>query len=189
MINQRVPAGTNKDQLLNVFLNQRAQLIAIAFKVVGNAAMAEEITQEAYFRICDGNCSANIRNVKSYCMQIVRNLALDTYRKYARQCEYTSQDDALDAQHVQHAPAPWHSPEQRFYFQEVLSAVIKVLNCVPERQRRAFVLTYLENMTQREVATELGCSAASVNTYLRKARQALMRCDICRTYTQGMPVQ
>ncbi|MDV2116711.1 RNA polymerase sigma factor [Alcaligenes faecalis] len=182
MLDVESRTGFCREHLCLVFTKDRAQLARIAFDIVKNAAVAEEIIQDAYVRVCHGNIPEEIRNSKAYCCQVVRNIALDIYRRSVRQGVHISDDYSEHA--LGAVESACKTPEQTIYFKQVWAAVLAKLSAQPECQRQAFLLHYAHNMTQREIAIELSCSAASVNTYLKNVREALMRCEICRAFVQ-----
>jgi RNA polymerase sigma factor (sigma-70 family) len=50
-----------------------------------------------------------------------------------------------------------------------------VVRQLPDQQRRAVVLRYVEDLPIAEVALVLGCSASSIKTHLGRARSAMAR--------------
>ncbi|WP_341667758.1 RNA polymerase sigma factor [Alcaligenes sp. SDU_A2] len=182
MLHAEGQAALCKEHLCLVFVKDRAQLARIAFDIVKNLAVAEEIIQDAYVRVCHGSSPPEIRNAKAYCCQVVRNIALDIYRRTAKQGVHLIEDNG--EQTLDSVQSACRTPEQTIYLKQVWSAVLAKLSIQPECQRRAFMLHYAQNMTQREIAAELQCSAASVNIYLKNVREALMQCDICRAFVQ-----
>jgi len=50
-----------------------------------------------------------------------------------------------------------------------------VVRQLPDQQRRAVVLHYVEDLPIAEVALVLGCSASSIKTHLGRARSAMAR--------------
>jgi len=66
--------------------------------------------------------------------------------------------------------APEASPEDS----AMLKSVYRVLERMPDGQRIAWVLRYVEQESVETVATILGCSEATVKRWAARAQQALM---------------
>lgn len=66
-------------------------------------------------------------------------------------------------------PGPLHQLEDKQAMQTLSHAV----NQLPTRQREAFMLRVLEDMSVAETATAMGCSEGSVKTHLSRAMHAL----------------
>lgn len=58
---------------------------------------------------------------------------------------------------------------------QVLSAIEKEIEVLPDRQREAFLLRYWEDMDVAETAQAMGCTAGSVKTHCFRAVQALAK--------------
>ncbi len=54
--------------------------------------------------------------------------------------------------------------------------VRSVLAALAPRQRAVMHLTVMEGMTDSEISTALGVSAASVRSHRRRAKEAILRC-------------
>lgn len=152
-----------------IFISHRSQLRVAAQKILGNTQRAEDVVQDAYMKVADGSSFLNIKQPVAYLFQVVRNLAIDRYRRTALETQvFASEEDGLNV------PQQGGTPEMLAIHRQHLRLVVEALNTLPERTRRAFELHRLGGLTQREVAEQLGISTTMVNFLIRDAM------DCCR---------
>ena len=161
---------TSEDDLGEVFAKHGTQLRRAAHRIVGDTHLAEDLVQDAYLRAKEMACAqGTMAHPLSYVHRMVRNLAIDRYRRGALESQLFEPEDS-GAQVA--APAA-RTPEAMAIDRQELALVARALAGLPERVRRVFELYRLEGRTQREIGAELGLSAATVNTLIR---EALDRC-------------
>ena len=158
--------------LSDVFIAHRAQLCSIARKIVGTKELAEEVTQEAYLKLLDGESVRRVDKPFCYCCQVVRNLALDHCRRQAVESTYRVYTDDGELPHVPGGLPPDQGLDER----RVLVAIDQVLAALPARTRKVFELYRLAGLTQREIGKQIGCSATLVNFMIKDAVQAIAGC-------------
>jgi len=160
--------------LEETFVSNRHQLQAIARKITGSAELADDVMQDAYIRLRQGACAREIHNPLYYCNQVVRNVALDYYRRQAVEATYRvyTKDGELP-------PVVCPSvADKDLHDRRILDAVVSVLDTLPPRIRQVFELYRLSGLTQREIGKRLGCSATLVNFMMKEAMEALSMCRL-----------
>lgn len=158
-------------ELEATFIAHRLQLRGAAQKIVGQRELADEVTQEAYFKLTDAALSAKVQQPLAYCFQVVRNLAIDHRRRMSFEANvFTAEDEGM------HVPASQATPEQYAISRQNLGLIDKVLESLPMRTRQAFEMYRINGQTQRDIGQALGVSAALVNAMIREATDALMHC-------------
>jgi RNA polymerase sigma factor (sigma-70 family) len=70
---------------------------------------------------------------------------------------------------------PTADPASAHAVREACSQVATALSALPRRQREAFSLRVLEELSVEDTARAMGCSEGSVKTHLSRARAALRR--------------
>ena len=65
------------------------------------------------------------------------------------------------------------SPEERLQLLQTLDALDIMLNGLPYKVRKSFLLCQLEGLTHRQIAEQLGVSQSSVRQYIARA---LLQC-------------
>lgn len=148
------------------FIDHRAALIKIAANITGCRSRAEDVVQDAFFRLESAHLpSHSIKAQLSYMFRTVRNLAIDYYRKQAfEQRHRGSEEEGLTVEQQEGA-----SPESLHQYQETLELIAEALSQLPERTRYAFEMYRIHGQQQREIARELGVSPTLVNFMIRDA--------------------
>ncbi|GGI55043.1 sigma-70 family RNA polymerase sigma factor [Oxalicibacterium solurbis] len=161
-----------RQSLEAVFVSRHADLRHVALNIVRQADLADEIMQDAYIKVAECAPEGCILQPYCYCCRIVRNLAMDHFRRQS-----TELGHRIFNVDVTQLDVPSHAtPEKALNHRQMLEVVSHILDTLPARTRRAFEYCRFENMSQREIGRCLGCSATLVNFMLRDATNALRGC-------------
>lgn len=117
------------------------------------------------------------RHRLSYLFQIVRNLAIDHYRKQALEQKYSGPEEEGLNVVIQGA-----SPETSHINYATLEHIADALTELPKRTRYAFEMYRLHGVPQKDIAKELGVSPTLVNFMIR---DALVHCRKVTAERQG----
>jgi RNA polymerase sigma-70 factor (ECF subfamily) len=140
--------------------------VALARRVLGNTADAEDVAQEAMLRVwTNAPRWQPLALFRTWFRRVVVNLCLDRKRR-AQWVDLEAAGEIVD-------PAA-NAGEQveRGERDELVRAAIGKL---PARQRAAVVLTYSEGLSNAEVADALDTSVSAVETLLVRGKQNLRR--------------
>ena len=97
-------------------------------------------------------------------------------RKIADALRRRGRDEGRTSALTEETPASSSDqPEAAIARQERASQIREMLTTLPEDQREALLLHYVEGLPQAEVAAVLGRSPAAVNSLLQRARAAVYR--------------
>lgn len=162
----------SEPSLAEVFIANRPQLWRVARKIVNTADLADDVVQDAYLKLVDGPAVRKADRPIGYCCQVVRNLALDYCRRHKVEATYRTFDVDVEVLDV---PGP-ASPDRMMGERQVIHAIDKVLAGLAPRTRLVFELYRLEGLTQREIATRLGCALGLVNGLIAEAANAIKGC-------------
>lgn len=157
--------STCHSSLLQAFVNNRTLLVKTAARITGCHSRAEDVVQDAFFRLHNApQIQSSLKAQLSYLFQIVRNLAIDHYRRQAMELRYSgSEEEGLNV------PNPSASPEATHINQHALNTLDNALNDLPARTRYAFEMYRLHGVPQKDIARELGVSPTLVNFMIRDA--------------------
>lgn len=137
---------------------------------LGCAHNAADLAQDTFARILNARESvATLREPRAFLSTTARRLIIDQSRRKKIENAYL-QELALTAQALE----GFQSPEQILTTLEALEQIAFILEGMHEKARQAFVLYYLDGMTQCEIARQLGLSDRTVRKYLI---QALLHCS------------
>jgi RNA polymerase sigma-70 factor (ECF subfamily) len=161
------PVSTSKcdTPLLQAFVDNRLILVKIAARITGCRSRAEDVVQDAFFRLQSAPpITSSIKAQLSYLFQIVRNLAIDHYRKQALEQKYSGPEEEGLNVVIQGA-----SPETSHINFSTLEHIADALTELPSRTRYAFEMYRLHGVPQKDIARELGVSPTLVNFMIRDA--------------------
>lgn len=147
-----------------LFVEHQARLVRTAFRVLDNLAWAQDVVQNTYLKLNEGSHACDAREPVAYLFRMVRNLAIDAYRRAALEASFMIDEECGDA-----VAASCGTPESLLASRQQLQLVVEALATLPERTRSAFELHRLGGLTQREIGIRLGVSITLVNVMIRDA--------------------
>ncbi len=158
--------------LSEVHRRYRRRLEAVAYRIVGNRADAEDVVQRVFLAL-PGSAYGGRASLWTYLYRAAANGAVNVLRSRRRAA-------ALEEAHLGHMldgerAAPESGPEGRVLEGEVMAAVARALLDVNPRHRRALVLRIVWGLSNTEIAEREGVPLATVGTWLRRGRQELRR--------------
>ena len=162
---EQAATHTCNSTLLQAFVDNRALLVKIAARITGCRSRAEDVVQDAFFRLQSAPViTSSFKARLSYLFQIVRNLAIDHYRKQALELRYcASEEEGLNV--ASHNA----SPEATYLNYLALEHIADTLPQLPPRTRYAFEMYRLQGVAQKDIAREMGVSPTLVNFMVRDA--------------------
>lgn len=141
-------------------------VVGIARRILGNAADAEDVAQEAMLRVwTNAPRWQPLAQFRTWLTRVVVNLCLDRKRR-AAWVDLDAAGEIVD-------PAP--DASELSESEERGRMVARAIGELPDRQRAAIVLTYSEGMSNAQVAEILGTSVSAVETLLVRGKQNLRR--------------
>jgi RNA polymerase sigma-70 factor (ECF subfamily) len=147
------------------FVAHRSLLFTVAYEMLGSAADAEDVLQEAWLRWADVDHS-QVRDPRAYLVRVVTRQALNRLRTVSRRREdyvgewlpeplLTSPDVAEDVELAE----------------SVSIAMLTVLETLGPTERAVFVLREVFGMPYGEIADAIGKSVTTVRQIARRARE------------------
>lgn len=177
-------AITNISSPQNEFeqLFQRSQRRAynLAFRLTGNAADAEDVTQDAYVRAWHNfdSYDAN-RSFEGWLFRIITNRVIDMRRRQKRVPMY-SLDSPIhgddDGQPLAHEFAAPNSDPEQIVVGPVMEERLQVaLASLPADYRKAILLCDVEQRSYQEIADQMRCAIGTVRSRIHRARVMLRK--------------
>ena len=142
--------------------------MAIALRVLGNRADAEELVQETFIEVWRRAADFDERRgtVGAWLSTIARTRAIDRLRAAGSAARVSDAVASLPA-----APIP--SPADLASRNEAGATLRSGLATLPAEQRTAIELAYFEGLSQREIAERTGEPLGTVKTRVRLAMEKL----------------
>ena len=138
---------------------------AIALRIVGNAADAEDVVQDTMLKVWThrGRWQQGRAKFSTWLYRVVSNRCIDLRRK-----PRTENVDAVPE--VADTQPDASSVIER---NEVGNLLEVAMQRLPEQQRVAVILSYHENMSNGEIADVMDTTVAAVESLLKRGRQQL----------------
>jgi RNA polymerase sigma-70 factor (ECF subfamily) len=142
-----------------------AAAYSLAYRIVGDSTLAEDVTQEAFLSLWRSGArfDATRGSVRSWTLTIVRNRAIDALRRAGGQAPRLDADDdaALAAE-----PANQLTDSEAIR-RETARRVRRVLKDLPSEQARVIGLAYFGGFTHAEIAEMLNMPLGTVKGRMR----------------------
>ncbi|MDV6344000.1 RNA polymerase factor sigma-70 [Nitrosomonas sp. Is37] len=151
-------------ELDTTFIANRTQLLRVAYKILGDWERSDDVVQDAYIKITEMEAAQKVRQPLAYLFQIVRNLAIDHYRRVV----FESELFGVDEEGLQ-VPTLAGTPETHAINRQHLELVAEALAKLPDRTKRVFELYRIHGYTHRMIADELGISPSLANILIHEA--------------------
>lgn len=152
------------DFLAERFEAHRGQLRAVARRMLGSGAEAEDAVQEAWVRMSRSDTS-HVDNLGGWLTTVVGRVCLDMLRSRRSRAELPLEPEAP-------VPATGADPEQDVLLADsVGSALLVVLDTLTPAERLAFVLHDLFAVPYDEIAGVIGKSPAATRQLASRARR------------------
>lgn len=156
------------DPMAEAFEAQRDRLRAVAHRVLGSHADAEDVVQEAWLRLSRQDTDT-INNLGGWLTTVVGRISLDVLRSRGTRPE-VSLDDQLPEFTVTLDDAP--APEELVALGDSVGlALLTVLDSLRPDERLAFVLHDVFAVTFAEIGSILGKSADATKMLASRARR------------------
>jgi RNA polymerase sigma-70 factor (ECF subfamily) len=165
-----------------------------AYRMMGNASDAEDLTQEAFVRVWAAfERYDRSRSFEGWLFRILTNLAIDRWRRLA-----SGTTCSLDAETTGSATNTAHGrlsgsnggrqtsllscladerpgvlPEQAYFRAETGQRVRRALSALPEDYRRVILLADVQGYSYEEIARRVACPVGTVRSRLHRGRQLL----------------
>jgi RNA polymerase sigma-70 factor (ECF subfamily) len=137
----------------------------IAYRMIGDAAEAEDLAQEALLRLWRdaARWQAGGAGTGAWLNRVVINLCLDRLRR-----RRFASDEAVPERADETPLAPEEMDAAR-----LRAATVAAIAALPDRQRAAIVLTYYEEVSNQVAAETLDMNIKAFESLLLRARSAL----------------
>ena len=154
-----------------LYERNRAMAYALAVRITGDAALAEDVLQEAFLGIWRNasRYAAARASARTWVLSIVHHRAVDAVRRRRPVSELPDQEAPPPASLV--VPDTWEAVAGRLD----RAAIVTALAALPDVQREAIELAYFGGLTQQEIAARTDAPLGTVKSRVRLGLLALRR--------------
>ena len=180
----------DNDKFERIFLKYRKLMTFVANKILNDSSLAEDAVQDAFLSV-----SKNMEHVggvedsatKYYLTTIVKNKALDLWRKEKRRSEVFSDQllsIASDSDSSEDNLSPVESPEsspgssdplEQLLEKETQELLISCIRKMDPRARLFLEYKYLHGLKEKEIAQAMGITPKEANNGIYSARKKLAK--------------
>lgn len=154
----------DRDAFATLVLRYRTLVIGVAYRICGNASLAEDIAQETFIRVWAKLTTFRPEgSFKGWLCRIAANLTIDALRR---------QKPTTDIEEIS-AVASDKEPEPAVLSSEQAVAVRSALLRLPVQSRTILVLREYENLSYQEMSDVLDIPLGTVKSRLSDARRRL----------------
>lgn len=170
MAERKVQAARHAEAVSALFGERYGQMVGFArqmlrrYGVPPSVAEPEDVVQTAF--ACVLARTEPIEHLRAYVFSVIRNEVKYAARRYQTDRGYASRDADIELEAAEPAADPYAAAELRAELAGALSAL-------PQRQRRAVLLTKEMGLTQAETARAMGTAPGTVATHVSRALVAL----------------
>ena len=158
---------TNQDWLAAQFEANRKRLHAVAYRMLGSVAEADDVVQEAWLRLSRADADG-VENLGGWLTTVVARLCLDQLRS-----RDTRREEPLDdASEIETTASEMPGPEHEALLSDSIGpALLVVLDTLAPAERLSFVLHDLFGVSFEEIAPIVGRNAMAARQLASRARR------------------
>ncbi len=160
--------------LVDRFEANRAHLRAVAYRMLGSRAEADDAVQEAWLRLNRADAS-EIENLGGWLTTVVARVSLDMLRSRASRREDSA--SAGPAEHIEPPGAGGGPEDEALLVDTVGSALLVVLDTLRPAERLAFVLHDIFAVPFDEIGPIIGRSSTAAKQLASRARHKVQGTD------------
>ncbi|MCD7848558.1 MAG: RNA polymerase sigma factor [Parabacteroides sp.] len=155
------------DSFKRLFLPLHPKLFRIAYALVENKADAEDILQDAYYKLWSRrNELADIQNPEAFCVTLVKNLCLD----YLRSPRANRHDEDVTEAVILSTDS---SPDKELEMQDKVEHIRNLISRLPGNQRQVIRLRGIDDCSMDEIEQITGLNAVNIRVLLSRARKII----------------
>ena len=150
----------------NVYYPFHPKLYRIAYALLNNAADAEDILQDTYYKLWSRRTElTGIVQPEAFCVRLLKNLCLDFLR---------APRNRIDCEPSESLTIPTEStPEDDLESKEKIRHIEALIEQLPEKQRIVIRMRGCGDCSLEDIEVATGESAANVRVLLSRARKTL----------------
>lgn len=160
-------AADDMAALGELFLRHHERVFALAYRILGDWASAEDVTQETFLRVQRGaRRYTQTAQFSTWICRIVVNLCMDEKRRHKRHAlawVWVGRSEDTTGQN----PAELHERKEQ------LAKLWQGIMRLNERQRQAVILHRLQGLSHQEISEQTGWTPSAVESLLVRAYRNL----------------
>lgn len=163
-----VDGAEEKSKFEQIYIHYRALMLSRAYEILHDTGLAEDAVHNAFIRILQNIAKLDeveSPRTKGFVMIVTENVAKTMYAKNMRQKVVPLDENYRSSVNMAEAA------EGKINAEYIAQKISKL----PEQYSRVMILKYLNQLTNKEIASTLGVSETVVRKRLERARRELKR--------------
>lgn len=153
-----------------------AMLVSWLTNKLGGRDVAMDIAQDVYLRVWRYAHKSRIENPQALLFKTAANLAANEFRARQRhRANYVSNTRNDESEAVDNVPSQLPTPEEASCVRSDVALSFSTIEGLPDKIKRAFVMSRFQEMSYDEIASALNVSVSSVEKYMITALKALRK--------------
>lgn len=158
---------TDAGHFKRTYLSFHPKLFRIAYALVENKADAEDILQDAYYKLWNKRDELpDIENPEAFCVTLVKNLCLDFLRSPRANRREEEIEEAI-------TQATASSPEKELETKDKEQQIRRLIERLPDNMRQIIKLKGIDDCSTDEIEQITGLSAVNIRVLLSRARKVI----------------
>ena len=167
--------------LVQLYKELHSSLMRFAFRYFKRPQDIEDVVQEAFVKVIEAQQDREIRHLRSYMYQTVKNLSLkkldkSEYRLTETVGEFTEDMTALLS----------ISLEEQFESRQKMDLFCQTVRRLPKKCQRSYILRRVYGLSYKEIAEKMDISVKTVEHHLTKAA---LRCTLMIDEMNATPLE
>jgi len=147
------------------------KILNYTYRLTGSREEAEDLTQDTFVLAYKNLTSLKEHGkFQSWLFRIAQNNVYQKYRGTRPQFDSLDEIEAPESSAAQKLITPHRSPEERLLSDELEQVIQKVINQLPDKHKRVFVLSAIQKLSYKEISEIVDRSLASVKSDIHRAR-------------------
>jgi RNA polymerase sigma factor (sigma-70 family) len=180
----------NQNLFTEIYSEYRDKIYNLAFRMTGDGAAADDITQETFILVYKKYSTFKGRSsLYTWIYAITKNLCFQ-HLKNVKRGRFQSLENLIHSHNSPAIQSGYSPDEKQFYIKQVKEGcLLGLLRCLSLYQRISFILAILNNLTIPEISKIIGKSPNSTRILIHRARKNLKSflCKNCSLYDNKNP--
>ncbi len=160
-------ANSDAEALRGLYDRHADRVYNTALTYLQNTTDAEEVSQDVFTKVWRSAAGFKAESqVTTWLYRITVNTSLTALKKRQKR-------KMFGMIHSGHDPPDFHHPEAKMEEREENKALFAAIYGLPDRQKTAFVLSYVEELPRQQVADVMGLSLKAIEGLLMRAKKSL----------------
>ena len=162
----------NDFRFQKIFEDYYSELRAYACRITGNAEEADDVVEDTFVELWRNRMRLDFSgNIRSYLYRAVYSNAMDLLRHRGVSGTRLSLLDHINESRMEYVNA--HDGQKHLEQQELAGRLEEAINALPDKCRMAFRLSYINGLSNRDIALSMGLLVRTVEAHIYKALREL----------------